>query len=269
MWRITGNALAILLAGMIAAPSVADADEIQDAASSDAELTRCSTAVASLGLHPRSGDGDQITGKLGPRQLRAFVQAQPGQQQHAIDRTSRILRPLGRAPECEYLGIVEASIALRHRADDPRHTEPVAWRAIKPVDVGIAGPVEKPPDQDPWQKPPSRKSRRILLPHNKTRSDVRPQHFDRRVRLVSAIAKGRHWLDEVIAGQVTTVQEICVREKCSVRQVNMTISLAFLAPCLVKAAVNGRLPRGVGVERLRDLPSEWSKQFEALGLTPE
>jgi branched-chain amino acid transport system substrate-binding protein len=38
MWRITGNALAILLAGMMAAPSVADADEIQDAASSDAEL---------------------------------------------------------------------------------------------------------------------------------------------------------------------------------------------------------------------------------------
>ena len=32
----------------------------------------------------------------------------------------------------------------------------------------------------------------------------------------------------------------------------MTISLAFLAPGLVKAAVKGRLPRGIGVERLRD-----------------
>jgi hypothetical protein len=32
-------------------------------------------------------------------------------------------------------------------------------------------------------------------------------------------------------------------EKCSVRQVNMTISLAFLAPNLVKAAVEGRLTR--------------------------
>ena len=46
----------------------------------------------------------------------------------------------------------------------------------------------------------------------------------------------------------------------------MTISLAFPAPDLVKAAVEGRLPRGVGIERLRDLPSEWSWQFEALGL---
>ena len=39
------------------------------------------------------------------------------------------------------------------------------------------------------------------------------------------------------------VAELCAREKCSFRQVNMTISLAFLlAPHLVKAAVEGRLP---------------------------
>ena len=52
------------------------------------------------------------------------------------------------------------------------------------------------------------------------------------------------------------------------RQVNMTISLAFLAPDLVKAAVEGHLPRGIGVERLRDAPAEWSRQFEELGLNP-
>jgi DNA invertase Pin-like site-specific DNA recombinase len=121
----------------------------------------------------------------------------------------------------------------------------------------------------PWQKPPSKKSRRILLPHNVSRRDVQPEQFERRVRLVSAIANGRRWLDEVITGRVTTVQEICVREKCSVRHVNMTISLAFLAPNLVKAAIEGRLPRGIGVERLRDPPTEWSHQFEALGLNPE
>jgi site-specific DNA recombinase len=54
-----------------------------------------------------------------------------------------------------------------------------------------------------------------------------------------------------------------------VRQVNMTISLAFLAPDLVRAAVEGRLPRGIGVERLRDASAEWSGQFEALGLRPQ
>src|SRR6476620_11406727 len=32
--------------------------------------------------------------------------------------------------------------------------------------------------------------------------------------------------------------------------------------------VEGRLPRGIGVERLRDAPSEWGRQFEVLGLNP-
>jgi alkylhydroperoxidase family enzyme len=121
----------------------------------------------------------------------------------------------------------------------------------------------------PWQKPPSKRSRQILLPHNTSRSVVRPQQFERRARLVNAIARGRRWLDDVVSGRVTTVAQLCTRENCSVRQVNMTLSLAFLAPNLVKAVVEGRLPRGIGIERLRDPPTEWSRQFEALGLNPE
>jgi site-specific DNA recombinase len=121
----------------------------------------------------------------------------------------------------------------------------------------------------PWQKPPPKRFRQILLPHNASRSDVRPEQFERRARLVSAIARGRRWLDDVVSGRVTTGAELCTREKCSIRQANMTISLAFLAPNLVKAAVEGRLPRGIGIERLRDPPTEWSRQFEALGLNPE
>src|SRR6516225_3899696 len=58
---------------------------------------------------------------------------------------------------------------------------------------------------------------------------------------------------------VTSVDEIALRERCSLRHVNMTISLAFLAPKLVRAAVEGRLPRGVNLARLRDAPAEWSR----------
>jgi site-specific DNA recombinase len=76
----------------------------------------------------------------------------------------------------------------------------------------------------------------------------------------------RRWLDELLSGTVTDVEQIAARQKCSIREVNMTISLAFLAPGLVKAAVEGRLPRGIGVERLRDAPAEWHRQFESLGL---
>jgi hypothetical protein len=120
----------------------------------------------------------------------------------------------------------------------------------------------------PWQKPPSRKSRQILIPVGVSRNEVRTTRIERRARLVSAIARARRWLDEIVSGSVTDVQQIAARQKCSARQVNLTISLAFLAPDLVTAAVEGRLPRGIGVERLRDAPAEWSRQFETLGLNP-
>jgi site-specific DNA recombinase len=120
----------------------------------------------------------------------------------------------------------------------------------------------------PWQKPASRKSRQILVPFGVSRNEVRPIRIERRARLVGAISRGRRWLDELVSGSAN-IEQIATRQKCSVRQVNMTISLAFLAPDLVKAAVEGRLPRGIGVERLRDAPAEWSRQFEALGLNPQ
>src|SRR4030088_358823 len=88
-----------------------------------------------------------------------------------------------------------------------------------------------------------------------------------RAAVVAAIARGRLWLDQIGAGTLTRVEQIAARDKCSIRQVNMTISLAFLAPDLVKAAVEGRLPRGVGVARLRDAPAEWSRQYAMLGLS--
>jgi hypothetical protein len=119
-----------------------------------------------------------------------------------------------------------------------------------------------------WQKPPFKRFREILLPHGSSRKEVRPERPERRLRLVSAIARGRRWLDEIVSGSVTNAEQIALRERCSVRQVNMTISLAFLAPNLVRAAVEGRLPRGINIERLRDAPAEWSRQFEVLGLSP-
>jgi site-specific DNA recombinase len=121
----------------------------------------------------------------------------------------------------------------------------------------------------PWRKPPSKRFREILLPIGASRNEVRPERPERRLRLVSAIARCRRWLDEMISGSVTDAEQIALRERCSVRHVNMTISLAFLAPKLVRAAVEGRLPRGINIERLRDAPAEWSQQFEALGLNPQ
>ena len=87
-----------------------------------------------------------------------------------------------------------------------------------------------------------------------------------RARLVAAIARGRLWLSQIESGTVRNITEIAIREDCSPRHVNMTISLAFLAPSLVKAAVEGRLPHGIGLARLIDAPAEWDRQYRMLGL---
>ena len=119
----------------------------------------------------------------------------------------------------------------------------------------------------PWTKIPSKRPRQIILPPStSSHPDPRPIRSETRATLVAAIAKGRRWLDELIAGTVTNVEQIASAENCTVRQVNMTISLAFLAPNLVQAAVDGRLPRGVGIANLRDAPAAWSLQYARLGL---
>ncbi len=119
----------------------------------------------------------------------------------------------------------------------------------------------------PWQKPPSKRRREIIVPVSKNPTATRPIRRDARARLIVAITRGRRWLDELVTGAITDIDAIAARERCSVRRINMTISLAFLAPDLVKAAIEGRLPRGIGIARLCDPPAEWSDQYRKLGLT--
>jgi DNA invertase Pin-like site-specific DNA recombinase len=119
----------------------------------------------------------------------------------------------------------------------------------------------------PWHKTESTRRREILLSGPTPLKDSRPIRSETRATLVASIARGRHWLDELTTDPIANVEAIAKREGCSARKVNMTISLAFLAPGLVNAAIGGRLPRGMGVARLCDMPAEWSRQLQMLGLT--
>jgi len=110
----------------------------------------------------------------------------------------------------------------------------------------------------PWTKPPATRLRHIGLPEGATDEIVIPAP----TRLVTSVARGRAWLNELVTGEVLSIEEIAAREGCSVRHVNMTISLAFLAPTIVNDAIDGKLLRDVGIVRLSDPPAEWSGQHE-------
>jgi hypothetical protein len=118
----------------------------------------------------------------------------------------------------------------------------------------------------PWRKTPPTKRREVLLPETGRSQKVRPIRAENRALLVASIAQGRRWLNEITTDPTANIAGIAEREGCTPRQVNMTISLAFLAPDLIKAAIEGRLLHGHGVTRMRDLPAEWSRQRQVLNV---
>ena len=119
----------------------------------------------------------------------------------------------------------------------------------------------------PWHKTPSTRRREILLPAADSAqarsSDPFRDPRDSWSHRLRADAVGSMSLSPI---RTQTRKASPSASGCSVRKVNMTISLAFLAPDLVKAAIEGRLPHGMGVARLADLPAEWSRQHQMLGL---
>jgi hypothetical protein len=82
------------------------------------------------------------------------------------------------------------------------------------------------PHLNPRKRPQIAGSRDIIAPASVSPHDRRPIRAETRATLVASIVRGRRWLDEIVAGTVTSVEQIAARDKCSIRQVNMTISLA-------------------------------------------
>jgi site-specific DNA recombinase len=119
----------------------------------------------------------------------------------------------------------------------------------------------------PWSPHTFRRKREVILPSSESAS-AKPIRAGARRKLLSAIAKGRRWLDEVISGKVEGIEAIAAREGVSERLARMGLSLAFLAPDIVQAAVDGILPRGLGVSRLMDMPPSWVDQRSIIGIAP-
>ena len=93
-----------------------------------------------------------------------------------------------------------------------------------------------------------------------------PMRTEARAVLTDALRDAHLWLDELSTSPNLNIESLAAREGKTERWIRRTISLAFLCPALVKAAIDGRLPRGLGVKRLMDLQMAWPDQWSALGL---
>ena len=118
----------------------------------------------------------------------------------------------------------------------------------------------------PWTRPSPYRKRDIIQGADDGKTYARPMPANARAILVEALRDAHRWLDELLSDPRLTLEKLASREARTVRWIRMTLSLAFLAPDIVKAAVEGRLPRGFGLKRLVDLPTAWPDQWRTLGL---
>ncbi len=115
----------------------------------------------------------------------------------------------------------------------------------------------------PWTFTPHKRRRDIIVPTS-TSGYVRPIEQAEQESLTRSIAQGQTWLKEIMSG--TAIRAIALREQRSERMIRMLLSLTFLDPLLIRAALHGTLPRGVSMRRLIDAPILWHDQWRAIGL---
>jgi len=118
----------------------------------------------------------------------------------------------------------------------------------------------------PWIPPSPYQRREIIQGKGEPRSPIRPMRVRARAVFAESLRNAHRWLDDLVMDPNQTIELIAAREGKSERSIRMTLSLAFIAPPIVVAAIEGRLPRGFGAKRLMDLPMVWSHQWTALGL---
>ncbi|MEX2616007.1 MAG: recombinase family protein [Alphaproteobacteria bacterium] len=87
--------------------------------------------------------------------------------------------------------------------------------------------------------------------------------------IVAAIASARHWFDALRTGDAASVLELAARHNVDRSHVSRTLPLAFLAPDIVQAIVDGRTDETrltlSALKRL-NLPASWRAQRELLRL---
>jgi hypothetical protein len=87
-------------------------------------------------------------------------------------------------------------------------------------------------------------------------------------KLIAAIGQARNWFAELKDGKTRSVSELAKRYRVDRGDVGKALKLAFLAPDIVQAIVEGRQPvdlTAARLTRLTNLPASWEDQRRLLG----
>ena len=85
--------------------------------------------------------------------------------------------------------------------------------------------------------------------------------------LLTAIARARSWMNDLVEGRVNSFEEIARTENKVERHIRHLAPLAFVSPRIVEAIANGSAPADLTVTALaRALPHSWAGQERKLGI---
>jgi hypothetical protein len=84
--------------------------------------------------------------------------------------------------------------------------------------------------------------------------------------LIRALVKACSWKEQLISGRSISIRAIATGEGVTERYVARLLKLAFLAPDIVEAILEGRQPADLELQRLlQDIPLGWEEQRRRFG----
>lgn len=86
--------------------------------------------------------------------------------------------------------------------------------------------------------------------------------------LREALFTSLQWNEDLVSGNVRSIDALIERDKLNPRQVHRLRKLAFLAPDIMERIIAGDVPDTLTLERLKkDFPIEWEAQRSHFGLS--
>ena len=86
--------------------------------------------------------------------------------------------------------------------------------------------------------------------------------------LVTLIAKAHRYLNRLTSDEEISASRLAADEKIDISDLSRILRLAFLAPDITKAILDGQQPVGLTARklmRMADIPHQWDDQRQALG----
>jgi site-specific DNA recombinase len=154
-----------------------------------------------------------------------------------------------------------------------QHVERIIVR-VQSIDIHLVNAADQDPEQDaqdpaasegsvqrevisvPWNKPSAVSSKGVL--HSPSLGPA--MSVDERDALLTAIAKARAWIDDLVEGRVASFGEIAKQEGKVERHIRLLAPLAFVSPAAITRIIDGISPNISSTELAKSVPCSWNSR---------